>query len=101
MTLLQALKQLRVMAASGCVPDTKEGICLNVYNLCGKYYLAKQRKLQSGWQYHSGDDYFPVAGLWEFFCSPYIKKWQGEQLDLRLSLINHMINKLERLNEPY
>lgn len=92
MTLLQALKQLRDMAPN--VPDNALGICHNLIAV-GYNDTLILKTLWEDWEDYSGDRRYPVLGLEAFMGNENL--WTGEQLTLRLSLINHMINKLENV----
>lgn len=93
MTLLQALKELRDMACTGTIPFDDLGICASVKMLTGNYSVSKLQQLWKDWKYHSGDDDYPVVGEDHWIDTKNL--WEGRDLELRLSLINHMINKLE------
>lgn len=94
MTLLEALKQLRVMAASGCVPAPNNGICENSKIISGDCdCLLFVMSNSPSWQYYSSARPKSMPIPPSFNCG----YWQGGQLDLRLSLINHMINRLENV----
>lgn len=87
MTLLQALKELRVMAATGSEGLSGVGICGNLYFILhvGGAYSAVNEAMED-WV-HNKNGFVPNNAD--------IGKWEGANLNYRLSLINHMINKLE------
>jgi len=95
MPLLEALKTLRNMAVSGNVPDEYFGICWNAKFFANSEIGSEAYELcadiSPSWQYFSGSEICPIPKrkLAE------THKWQGGQLNYRLSLINHMINKIE------
>ena len=92
--LLEALKEIR---DEGPV-DTNLGICYSLYCLIDKIPSVFE-SLVERWPQFSGDIAFPVSG-----AEVYMKNrrrgtlWQGEQLYLRMSLINFCIKELENKN---
>lgn len=48
--------------------------------------------LSKGWEYHSGWSNYPVPQEQHEHC------WKGEQLILRLSLIDHLLEQLETIS---
>ncbi len=97
MPLLEALKTLRNMAVSGNVPFALTGICNNLWRLSA-CEDCEMKALFSNWHLDSGYSGFPIPGGHDFYLDTkniHRNLWQGDQLNYRLSLINHMINKIE------
>ena len=79
------------------------GICHNLgYELSYKFdgFLLQfacdlVKKYSIGWELHTGDTTYPIAGYYD--RDEYSNKvlWVGKQLELRQSLIRHIIAKLE------
>jgi len=86
-----SLLQLKEDALNGNVVDISFGICYNLTIMtradddsCYFFVYTKSK----GWKFHSGSSSYPVPKT-EFYHS----KWKGEQLELRLSLIDHLLTK--------
>lgn len=97
--LLAALRNLRKRAKNNCFTLRPTlGICSNVGEdlrrlqppLKAYDELSELDELFSGWSRGTGwlGQPIPYHELW---------KWEGEQLELRLSLLSHMISKLEAI----
>lgn len=81
--------------------DNTKGICLNLTMLVD--VIPKDayesgytfvRKNSSDWEHFSGCKVYPVRG-----CKPidgeWEKIWEGELLELRISLAKHLLSKIE------
>lgn len=95
MKIIKELKKLKKDAVSGSITNTCAGICHFVK------YEIKIRYIES-WKYYSGQTDFPVFDpenkLYKRPSHQYggIRNlWEGRQLELRLSLIDHLIKCYE------
>lgn len=90
MTLLEALKKLRDDACTGNISWRGIGICANLITT----YPSRKLLLThfTDWPQSSGCEIYPIGGEKEFDSGDL---WTGESLNKRLSLINHVINKIE------
>lgn len=77
---------------NGSITDTEKGICYNLHELSYMYCIDGYEVVEiycSEWDHFSGNKSWPIN-------LPYIgNKWEGEQRELRHSLIKHIIKKLE------
>lgn len=75
------------------------GICANLNEYlkddpCAYDFICANCK---DWEDYSGDGSYPIKGsVGKFYLE---NLWEGEQLQLRISLINHLINKCDTLKE--
>lgn len=85
--ILAALYELRDLAENGEVPDIFCGICFNLEKLgvSFPYHFVSDNSVD--WDYHSGCEVFPVPETFPI--------WQKLGLKYRLSLIDHLIEKVE------
>lgn len=93
MKILNALLALKEQALSGSVNEPLFGICRNLSSLTGcswESYSFVSSNCED-WEYFSGDSAYPIVGYDE---EP---MWEGEQLVLRLSLLDHLIAKAKIL----
>lgn len=90
--MLNALLLLKEQALRGEVNKPFFGICLNLSKLLNNdsayNFVARHSE---GWKHHTGVYNHPV----EFSIEE--DKWEGKQLELRLSLIDHLITKAKLL----
>lgn len=93
MELLDALLLLREKAVTGVVDYPNHGICSNLSRLTDSYdfpyYFVKDNC--EDWQNFSGDTSYPIEGY------DLGDLWEGRQLRLRLSLLDHLIAKAKLL----
>lgn len=94
--LLAALEELR---KKGPI-SVHAGICYNVQEIAGDDYLAEIMAIALGWGHHSGNCAYPIPSTIDgqsspVFCYDSSELWQGEQLDLRHSLIDYLIAKIK------
>lgn len=85
-TIIQSIDKLIELANDGQVPDPTLGICYNLSELSGWDCYNLVGEISMSWEHHQlqGTAYtsFPVV---------YGKyKWVGEQLNLRVSLMEHI-----------
>lgn len=89
MKILDALLVLKKQAVNGSVRKPVFGICYNLSELMGGCDSSYDFVAVScsDWEFFSGCYLNPIDG--------YVDKplWEGEQLELRLSLLDHLINK--------
>ena len=88
--LARAFRKLRRQVHKG--EQHRLGICFNVSTLAGVGYPVLA-DLFVGWPKHSGDPTWPVTSPGNLSDPNY--RWQGEQRELRLALIDYCIDKLE------
>lgn len=110
--LLEGLREVLTLALAGRFSSTGDnrsdrlgrwkGICYYLTAVMKKNNVDQHTEfgieyeavntLSRGWIHHTGDPSYPVPRL-----QPHL--WEGEQLELRLDLINYMINRLH--TPPY
>ena len=85
--------------------DENNPICENLDNLEGiPYPYTVVRKLSPNWEYFSGDVNYPVSGeeIWNQGLDDTLFWWTGEQLELRMSLLEHIKCEVSKLtNEEF
>lgn len=93
MELLDALLLLKEKAVTGSVVYPNYGICSNLYSLTDSDDLSYNlvRDNCEDWKYFSGDVNYPIK---DYHLGDL---WEGEKLELRLSLIDHLIIKAKEL----
>lgn len=79
----------------GCYSlDKNYGICGNVWdNLSCEHEIDKQHF--KSWKSYSGDKRYPVLGQVVYYETDNF--WIGEQLELRLDLVKHLVNCYEKV----
>lgn len=87
--ILDALLLLKEDAVKGCVDEPRYGICYNLYKITGEFNVSYNfvEDNCSCWEHFSGDIVYPIDR-----CSGE-PLWEGKQLELRLSLLDHLIAK--------
>lgn len=92
MKILDALLVLKEQAIKGSVNVSSAGICYNLSEITDDYDLSYDFVAGncSDWEFFSGCTLVPIDGYGEDFL------WEGRQLALRLSLIDHLIVKAEQ-----
>jgi len=92
---LNQLKLLNKLAIKGTVLNPASGICPNItlssFGVVDGYDMVVRYCRE--WPEFSGDCGFPVSG-WDVYSSGR-SLWAGNQLKLRLSLINHIMDCIE------
>ena len=80
-----------------------ENICQKTDKFCLGYKVVS--KFSKTWEHDSGEDGYPVSGLQEWNRCYYTDKtlwWTGEQLELRMSLLEHIKCEVLKLsNEEF
>ena len=77
----------------GCYSlDKKHSIC-NIWNNLSFEHNIATRHFKS-WKFYSGDEYYPV--LCQSVYDETENFWVGEQLELRLDLVKHLVNCYEK-----
>ena len=80
-----------------------ENICKKVNNAWLGYKVVS--KFSLSWEYYSGEESYPVSGeeIWdEGLCNDSDFWWTGEQLELRMSLLEHIKSEVLKLsNEEF
>ena len=78
----------------GCYSlDKEHSICGNIWNNLSFGHEIDTRHFKS-WKHYSGDDYYPVIGKDVYDETDNF--WVGEQLELRLDLVKHLVNCYEK-----
>ena len=73
--------------------DKDYGICGNIWkNLSFEHEIDKQHF--KSWKHYSGDEEYPVLGQGVY--DETYNFWVGEQLELRLDLVKHLVNCYEK-----
>ena len=89
MKILDALLKLQEQASKDCVDNPDYGICYNLAVITEEsdlsYDFVKDNCCE--WEFFSGLFEYPVE------LSDECDLWEGKQLELRLSLLNHLIAK--------
>lgn len=93
MKILDALLVLKEQAVTGGVDKPSYGICYNLFNLTDSINLSLDFVADNceDWEHFSGDVDYPIEG-YNDDCD----LWEGEQLELRLSLLDHLITKAKQ-----
>lgn len=93
MKILDALLVLKEQALTDNVYYTDFGICYNLNEIVDEdvsvYEFVSNNS--EDWEHHSGVYEYPVK------LSNNCDLWEGEQLELRLSLLDHLIAKAREL----
>ena len=83
----------------GCYSlDKKLSICSNIWNNLSFGHEIDARYFKS-WKSYSGDEDYPVLG--EDVYNETYNLWVGEQLELRLDLVKHLVNCYEKVLGRY
>ena len=78
----------------GCYSlDKNHSICGNIWNNLSFGHGIDTRHFKS-WKSYSGDEDYPVLG--ECVYNETYNFWIGEQLELRLDLVKHLVNCYEK-----
>ena len=78
----------------GCYSlDKNHSICGNIWNNLSYEHEIDTRHFES-WKHYSGDEYYPVLGQGVYDETENF--WIGEQLELRLDLVKHLVNCYEK-----
>ena len=73
--------------------DKERGLCGNIcYNLSYRHDVDIQHF--ESWKHYSGDEEYPVLCQVVYDETDYF--WIGEQLELRLDLVKHLVNCYEK-----
>ena len=78
----------------GCYSlDKKHSICGNIWNNLSFEHKIDTRHFKS-WKHYYDNEEYPVLGLVVY--NETINFWVGEQLELRLDLVKHLVNCYEK-----
>ena len=78
----------------GCYSlDKNHSICGNIWNNLSFGHEIDKQHFKS-WKHYSGDEYYPVLGQGVY--NETNNFWIGEQLELRLDLVKHLVNCYEK-----
>lgn len=96
MDILVALYTIKDLAENNEIDELMfldYGVCCAL-NLLGSDEGCKiVKSMCQDWEYFSGNALFPVGGLQEYKNTSNL--WEGDHLKYRLSLLKHMIEKVE------
>ena len=73
--------------------DKERGLCGNIWNNLSYGHEIDKQHFES-WKHYSGDEYYPVLGQGVY--DETYNFWIGEQLELRLDLVKHLVNCYEK-----
>lgn len=78
----------------GCFSlDKEQGICGNIWNNLSFGHEIDKQHFKS-WKHYSYDEEYPVLGQGVY--DETYNFWIGEQLELRLDLVKHLVNCYEK-----
>ena len=87
--------------------NENHALCENICQKTDKFRLSYEvvSKFSNSWEHYSGDDGYPVSGkeVWDrCYLSDKNLWWVGEQLELRMSLLEHIKSEVLKLsNEEF
>ena len=87
--------------------NQNHALCENICQKTDKFWLGYDvvSKFSNSWEHYSGDDSYPVSGLQEWnrcYDTDKTLWWTGEQLELRMSLLEHIKYEVLKLsNEEF
>ena len=94
MEIKEALLEIKENVVNGNTKKYRFGLCsvLNQLSTSNGYLFVNTNCFD--WKYFSGDVAYPVSGeeVWLVHADNG-SLWEGEQLELRLSLIEHLLTK--------
>lgn len=92
MEILGALLVLKEQAINGCVYNPLYGICYNLAVITEEIDLSYDFVKDNccDWELFSGDPSYPIIDYDEDYL------WEDKQLELRLSLLDHLIIKAKQ-----
>ena len=73
--------------------DKNHSICGNIWNNLSFGHEIDKQHFKS-WKHYYGDEYYPVLG--QYVYNEIDNFWIGEQLELRLDLVKHLVNCYEK-----
>lgn len=95
--LIEAIEQFEIKFKKGkkhFIYDA--GICENLSAIGKKFYHFEIKQIVQNWKHFSGDLTYPIGGMEEYnFHKENETLWVGDQLKLRLTLINYLKLKLK------
>ena len=76
----------------------------NICHKTDKFWLGYDviTKFSETWEHYSGDDSYPVSGMREWnrcYDTDKTLWWVGEQLELRMSLLEHIKSEVLKLSD--
>jgi len=97
-TVMKAIDDLIAMAKNGNVLTPSLGICRNLSELCGFCCYSVVDRLAMTWEHHrnKGKD-LSSSPILEDYCQG---KWEGNNLIMRISLLEHIKANLHTYEEP-
>ena len=98
--LIDSLTVVKEKALSGEYKNSSVGICGKWTDMLldDKYGIGYDlvSVFSPSWGYYSGESYLPIVGDYT-----HDNLWEGKQLKLRLSLIDHILKRLEEANQEW
>ena len=84
--------------------DENYALCENICQKTDKFWLGYDviTKFSNSWEHYSGCNSYPVSGMREWNRCYYTNKtlwWTGEQLELRMSLLEHIKCEVLKLSD--
>lgn len=93
MEIKEALLKLKEIEEFG-ESNVWGGICYLLSLMLNYDVYSFVKENCSDWEFFSGDCDYPVSGKEAFlYNNRHFDLWKGEQLELRLSLIDHLLSK--------
>lgn len=94
MEIKEALLEIKENVVNGNTKKYDFGVCSVLYQLSASNCYAFVNTNCIDWKHFSGNMYYPVSGedVWLVHAKNHTL-WKGEQLELRLSLIDHLLTK--------
>lgn len=94
--LIDTLLVLKQQAESGSILEPDYGICKNWYEMLNDVFSYKLvKELSIGWEYRTSSYSYPVPDDEDYGL------WERVNLEMRLSLIDHIIKRLEESSQEY
>lgn len=94
--LIKSLVHLKQDALTGNIEHVHTGICYNWGRLlasCVSYTVVGE--FSQDWKFYSGHKGYPVPD------NETIGLWEGKNLEMRLSLIDHILKRLDEVDQDY
>lgn len=89
--LIDTLNEVKQQAISGVLSYPEYGICKNWKELTGRFICYDLvEKFSVDWEHYNGHTDYPVPDNENFGL------WEGVNLEMRLSLIDHILKQLEK-----
>lgn len=94
--LIDSLLELKTQALDNKVQQESVGICLNWADILGNNLTYKLVYIfQQDWFCRTGHPHYPVPN------SVNVGLWEGKNLEMRLSLIDYILKRLDEVDQDY